>query len=353
MKKLIFSPYDGFADVYTMNTLYDFLVSREFKAELVYESHRLKVLCPCENKLNKLIELIGKRRTDEEFSRDISDIILKGHSDINEGSGGLQNRRITIDHSILKNCVKPLTEDERKQLREKYKVPSDKPVVVLGCHTTSGNEDLAHQVMLKLKEETRAYVVGSTYFVQKNIPQGITVVCEQGVLKDYYAMADISLMIDNLGDKKYQETLHNFIEATEGGPLFISKPYDKKQFGYKQLLELGVIKSANGEEDLVAKIKSYLANPNGEELREKRRKHLEKCREIYLNDLLRILNRLFNFSEEKCTSNLMVYFVDNMHSKTNLRIVHPETYWEYETELRIPIAEIPENFYQKFKEAKK
>ena len=109
---------DGFADVYAFATLYDFLIENKFQADIgVYSRKNLSGVYSSGN-LSQEFEKVIKHKLKEDAKIDslwmrniLPDIFIKGYCDVLGSSNSICNREILIDHSILKNCVKPITEE--------------------------------------------------------------------------------------------------------------------------------------------------------------------------------------------------------------------------------------------------
>jgi hypothetical protein len=315
---------DGLADVYAFSTLYNYLIENGFQADI-------SISCDMEKKIRKYF------KSDEDiFATDAEyDLELRSYSDL---PLSLRYGEVGIDLSILKNCVKPMSEDERKELRKRYKIPLNEKVLVLGFPGLSPhNYEVIEKISKELCSLAKIYFVGFARAgsFSSTIQDSTKILHSHGILKDYYAMADLSLISRNLGGEYASNTLHNFIEATAGGPLFLVKPSNTAQYGYRRLKRSGVIKEAENTEDLVAKVKRYLENSEGEKIRKKRRKHLEFSRAKYLPDLMRLINKLLRISDEPLQSDLQFmtdfYFKENgLISLKRFKVIHPQTKWSSE-----------------------
>jgi hypothetical protein len=322
---------DGYADVYSFATLYDYLVEREFPAEFSLAYMKCNTST---NLVEKFVSLVKNPNLKLEecsaFNKlDKKDIILSSYSDV--GCRTYTRANLFIDLSILKNCVKPLIEDERNSLREKHNISLEEKVLVIGFPGTirdSGCEEKIMQMLPYLSSIANVYLIGNSenFIYLDRLHSGpVNVVSKQGVLRDYYAMADVALIDKNVFPRA--STLHNFIEATAGGPLFLVPPIDvsKRQYGYKQLIEREAIREVR-EYDLVAAVEQYFKAPEGEKIREQRRQHLEESRQLYLPDLERLLKRILKISNEPFQSNLE--FDSILLSQNMFKVFHPETYWD-------------------------
>ncbi|MBI5066243.1 hypothetical protein HZA97_08465 [Candidatus Woesearchaeota archaeon] len=376
---------DGFAGVYAFSTLYDFLISRGFDAEYAFFSNGSRSLC---RSFNSVVREATKKEIDRRKIINSSikmqewpDLVLTNYCDVRGELSELRNREVAIDVSVLKNCVTPVSEEKRKELQEKYKLPQDKPTVVIGFPRAPGFDNYLmgrygefldfgslKDVIDAIQKDTNIYFVGSVSDVVKSFvsSSGLTnvvnVIEAFGVLRDYYAMSDVAMISSNIKfSNNHLVHLHNFVEATAGGPLFLVSPLNTKQYGYKQLKQLGVIRESLHTAELIDQVKKYLQTPQGEQIRELRRQHLESSKEVYLNDLLRLFNRILNRSEQPFQSDLVanlcpyhpwLLFGKDYHPR--LRIAHPDTKWKlFEGNMpAINLSEIPEQVYDKFRREK-
>lgn len=150
-----------------------------------------------------------------------------------------------------------------------------------------------------------------------------------GVLKDYFAMADLSLYGENLISR--EGPMHNFIEATEGGHLFQIPP-SYGQFGLKQLSELGVISQFRDFPSLLEGMVEYAKNftPSMRETHSaKRAGHLEDTRQRYMPVLAAIIENMLGLKTQIPDTDLEIYENDTGNRKFR-RIIHPETRWKPE-----------------------
>ena len=335
---------DGWADIYAFATLYEFLIKNNFEADFKVSPSGGKRGADFKNFVERMVGVDTRLEVLPNYTAHYHpekfDIIFKSYSDL---PLTLVSNELAIDLSILKNCVKSSSKEERMELRKKHNVPLEEKVIVLGFpgHCVY-DVSLLRKVISELFFEAKMYLVGTTNF-PKYLPEEAyslvkNVYSRSGLLRDYYALADVSLIHKNIGES--DDSLHNFVEATAGGPLFLVKPQNSTQYGYKQLVQRRVIQEAENTEHLIKKVKQYLQNPEEEYIREQRKQHLEKSRELYLTDLMRLLNKLLRISDEPLQSDLQ--FISDMYSPSRkkiyldrLRIIHPRTVWsmsDYESE---------------------
>ena len=336
---------DGWADIYSFATLYEFLIKNNFEANFkispsVQSSEDFKNLV--EQNIGKNTRLGIISSGEYRYSPRDFDIVLNSYCDL---PIHLTPNELAIDLSILKNCVEPTTREKKIELRKKYDVPLEEKVIVLGFPSPSSCEEYSlSKVISELFSKANLYLVGTTR-IPSDLPKEARdlvtdVYSRDGILKDYYALADVAMINWNI--EKNNRTLHNFIEATAGGPLFLVPPDEgfTKQYGYKQIVKRRVIREAENTDHLIKKVKQYLQNPEEEYVREQRTLHLAQSRELYLTDLMRLLNKLLRISDEPFESDLQ--FISDIYSKSRkeiflnkLKIIHPQTVWsmnDYESE---------------------
>ena len=186
----------------------------------------------------------------------------------------------------------------------------------------------------KLSDNALIYMVGSinTEVLAEVVKKNVVIIEEFGVLRDYYSLADLAIINSNISPGTDTRHLHNFVESCSGGPLFIVNPANTAQYGYRQLVRRGVLREAANRDDLISKVEEYLKAPEGEKVREQRRQHLEQSRELYLNDLMKLIKKLLRISNEELKSDLQFSELgyQNPEGKfvlAGLRVIHPETFW--------------------------
>jgi DNA-binding transcriptional MerR regulator len=318
--------------------LYTYLIENNFDAEFKVYSRDFAHLekfncCINESGVGECFKSDRCLSFDEKLTW--SGVTVTGYSDVGSYLQNRSERTIIIDHSILKNCVKPTTKEKKSELRKKYNIQEDKPVVVVGfggfCFPSS-----LESIVRSLRKYNSVYLVGSVG-VNLDLVDAKFRVNSEGVLKDYYALADVAMISKNTYlNVSCESPLHNFVEATAGGPLFLVKPINTAQYGYRQLVQREVIREAQSADDLIAKIKKYLENPEEEKVRAQRTQHLNSSRDLYLPEISRLLNRVINESQEYFQSDLLAetlpptksWFFKKYSSK--IAIGHPETKWDFD-----------------------
>ncbi len=297
------------ADAYALKTLYDYLVANGVDTAFsVTNFSFLKGLPQCDvvNYLN-----------------------LGTLSDVSEQRCG-----VSIDISVLKNCVMPMTKEQKDELKRQYGLDSGKPVLVVGfarpCSALADLVDAAlpHAEIVLVGEDFRA-------------PRRVRVVSERGVLKNYYAAADAAVCADNLEHSSGR--LHNFVEATEGGPLFMVEPGNKAQYGYRQLAEAGVIRESSCTEALLRRLTAYLKAPvDNSEHERKRREHLMATRAKYLPAILGLIRNLMQGKTSKKCADLRV--IVKSDDPVSMRLLHPDSDWN---PINLDLLEKAEHLYKK------
>jgi len=148
----------------------------------------------------------------------------------------------------------------------------------------------------------------------------VHIIDKYGVLKDYYAMANVAINAHNL---QYTPSLHNFVEATEGGPLFMVPSTKTAQYGYKQLVNAGAIVECKDLDDLVRKVEGFLRNfEDNTTVIEARARHLNLSRENYLPVILAKIMELIGEDIIPPESDLIITQFGG-----RVRLMHPESSW--------------------------
>ena len=318
------------ADAYALSTLYNFLEEINFPAKFSF----------CYKKFDSATKHVIEDLDYHDFlyHRGLQPLIVQGYSDI---SGKLVSKgQVSIDLAVLKSCAIPISEERRERL--------SKPVIVVG-YSNCANDDHIRKIASQLCGDAKIFFIGGVwdFWVKKLAEKGeVGIINEFGVLKNYYAIADVAIFGSNL--IRNFAHLHNFVEATEKSPLFLLTPINQSQYGYKQLRDVGVVREFDSLDKLILGVKSYLANPNSEEVRRARQEHIMQTRVKYLPDIARFLGKILGINQEPLTSDLLVKIEDN-----GAKVFNIETAWEdIETNDSgvFPISEVPESFYQNWKE---
>ena len=320
---------DGFAEAYAFATLFNYMVENGFRERVTVVCDNIEQSGVFSRRIEKIplgIDSVKFIHRSDYSDYKKADIHLGGYSDVS----GSDLSNIEIDLSVLKNCVEPLSESERNQLREANGISLEKKVLVIGCPSGSGNVNFESDLIKltkALSSETEIYLVGTIDQGLSEKLSPIKKVETRGVLREYYAMADVTSINCNLRREGYY--LHNFIEATEGGPLFLVPPeaHYKTQFGYKELVDKGVIRELECLDHLICKVSEHLNSSQGEKLRELRREHLTHCRKTYLKDLHSLINKLLGKEHAPFESDLEIESGSSFYQSNILRLIHPQTNW--------------------------
>ncbi|MBI4016330.1 MAG: hypothetical protein HY363_01400 [Candidatus Aenigmarchaeota archaeon] len=138
---------------------------------------------------------------------------------------------LDIDASLLKNSALQLTKEQKESLRKKHNVVDKNKIAVISYTPASDCHSFKYilEIIAALRGACLFYLVGETKI--EHIPfdyrEQVFCVNKKGILKDFYAIADVAINAENLHPRDI--TLHNFVEATEGGPLFMIKPKNTAQ----------------------------------------------------------------------------------------------------------------------------
>ncbi len=308
------------ADLYALKSLYDFLAHQVL-------SDRLNVNLFFGGSIysERSREVLTSSPTQEQFRSASIDAVVGCYSDLGrEGD-------LAIDISVLKNSVVPLTDKEKMKLRAKYEIPTDRPVLVIGYADTSSDVARIAEAASKL---ATVYLVGygekDDLKLSKEAKKRVHLITKHGILKDYYALADAAVNGRNISYSA--APLHNFVEATEGGPLFMVPSSNTAQYGYRQLVDAGVIVEGKDSNDLISKLTAYLQNFDGSTSMAKARaakaraRHLKHTRETYFPAILAQLRKILGEEAEIPESDILVTDVPN-----GVRMMHPDSAWGYET----------------------
>ena len=265
------------ADLYALKTFYDYLQNTHDPLEVAFRGN-------LDSERSKRV-LSGAKVNSLE---DKVDVCVGAFSDISTCPSIGQ---VLVDITVLKNCSPALNDSEINELKREYGVPSDLPVVVIGFGNT--HDANVRSAVKSLVPHSRVYVVGSgdksSLDISEEFSDRVHVVTKHGVLKDYYAVADVALNAHNL--RRGTSPLHNFVEATEGGPLFMVPSSNIAQYGYKELVDSRVIRECDSLDDLLEKVKEAIVKRDfGFAHRSSRKVHINKTREKYLPAIVKIIN---------------------------------------------------------------
>lgn len=297
------------AEAYGLKTLYDYVKTVAMNADIFFyngcsRSRSTEILAGCEQK----------------FLATNIDLEVCGFADISHYSNDA-SRTLRVDLAILKNCAVPLTAEQKSQLRKKYGIDNARPVLVVGFADSSC--ELA-SVVEELCKEANIYLVGNQYDLPLNwhkIYGNFHTVTTHGVLKDYYAIADLAITACDL--QKRTSHLHNFVEATEGGPLFLVKPGNTAQYGYKELKQAGAIQECDSLDELIKRASAFVRDFNGNEDHVvKRTTHIQETRKKYLPAIVAHMHWLLGRKIRIPKSDLRL-----KDQRINQLLCHPDTKW--------------------------
>lgn len=339
-KQVIFQARE-LADVYALKTLYDCVRGSLGDADLFFrgsvdDARSKEVLQGC-----KTQEESYGYSIDSSVRRE-GGLVITPVSDIGSYAGG--SATLQVDITLLKNMAVPLSLEEKRMLRARYGVPQDRRVVVIGYASGTAQErDIIHS----LPKDVTVCLVGNGNPRLLETDRDVRVVKKQGVLKDFYAMADAALNAHNLSAS--QSPLHNFVEATEGGPLFMIPSTNSAQYGYRELCRRGVVREGLTLDNIVEQLNAYLSNPNRAEVTEKRRGHLEATRSRYVPVIVAYSHVLLGDSTSQIPQSDLK--VTREGRGQVVMLMHPETSWglgvssfkfkDYSSPLVGPMFELP------------
>ena len=312
-KKIIFEVGE-LSDAYALRTLYDYLKKTEFErrtdVKIYFNERSLKIF-------NSI--LLGCPTYERECELETS-LYVQILSDLGYV---MDENQLLIDASILKNCALPMKEEDKIKARELLGIKTELPVLVVSYAKACWWE--VKELIGKINTNSEIYIIDG--FHENSLPANVHLVDIWGILRAYYAIADVAVNAANLDNRGHY--LHNFIEATEGGPLFMVPPEERyrKQFGYKELSDLGVIRNCECAEDLIEKVSKYLQrlieqiHTENEEHSRKRTKHIVQSREKYLPIIESEIEKMLN-NEPSRSGELQI------RNQGNERFLqHPETKW--------------------------
>ena len=242
----------------------------------------------------------------------------------NSSIGG---RHLAIDLSILKNAVEPMSEQRRRELRAKHRISEERPSITVGFADRDYGDIIPKLINAIEASDVDAdwYLVNSTCrdWLQGT---GIHHINEYGVLRELYAATDAALMGSNLCQRKAH--LHNFVEASEGGPLFLIRPRRQRQFGYRQLKQKNVIREFLDIGDLIESMRAYLLAPARDEHAATRASHLLHTRERYLSHIGRCIEAILHDEPLPMHQTNLCITASLYGNVRQIEIQHPETRWD-------------------------
>jgi len=334
MVNVLFQPGE-LADLFALRTLYQYLKKERPQFNCLFErgdeleDHLLRHYkgLPC------IDGWIEKFKNGVSISSDVYDDSIAADNDLN------------VDISILKNCAQPMHSEKKAKLRQKYGIFTSKPVLVLSyiayghdikpiCELLHAIADSAYVLisgdltLVDILEYERVFAK-QAHWAASSITATVIDSTEKGTLRDYYAMADAAVNCANLA-YNHDEHMHNFVEATEGGPLFMVEPNYTAQFGYAELKDLGVLRVSETTSDLIESAANFLHTfESNAAHHRKRTRHLMRARQKYLPFIVDCMDYLFTGSRD-CPEELDDLEIDlkETDSGRQMRIEHVETHWK-------------------------
>ncbi|HIH24310.1 TPA: hypothetical protein HA251_04720 [Candidatus Woesearchaeota archaeon] len=266
------------ADLYGLLTLHDYLASREqdvefvFRADLGFPRYR-ELLCD-----RPSIDRYADFNMQGDLLPDPT-LIITPYSDLVPSLD--TEMRFYFDIAILKNAVMPQAPDAKTLLREQHGIASDRPVLLLA--RPEQEEALANNVAKALRNDARVILYGDAdYTPPRDVRRNCEVIYGHGLLAEMYALADAAIDCHMLAPMN--RSLHNFVEATAGGPLFAIAPtHGGGQYGYRDLITAGAIREFQTVPDLIGALRTYV-NDSSDALKiaARRTAHLVGTRDRYL-----------------------------------------------------------------------
>ncbi len=313
-RKIVFEA-EELADAYALKTLYDYLKERNFEEKTGVG------VCFDQFGLKPYSSILKGCNLDESFSDSSTSLYVKTYSDFSGRNHAGQS--LFIDISILKNCALSKRDNLKNKLREIAGIKTTLPVLVVSYANI--DNVVVDKLINENKEFSEICIMDGPYM--GDMGNNIHLVNIFGVLREYYAIADVAVNARNLN--KSGNFLHNFVEATEGGPLFMVPPNKErqKQFGYKELSDLEVIRNCKTADDLTAKISKYLNRPIKQIRKEKeehcnrRTEHIMQTREKYLPIIESEIEKML--AGEYSSSGELI--IKNQGSGRILQ--HPDSWW--------------------------
>lgn len=162
---------------------------------------------------------------------------------------------ISVDISLFKNFQKPLRDTDKELLRKRHSVSVNAPVVTIGHANYQPGLD---ELLSHLANHAQVYVLGQVASCVQKDHDNIQYISQYGVLRDYYALADVSIDASTLLPNV--NPLHNFVEATLGGPVCMLQPYNINQYGYLELVQAQAISVSSTVDVLGQKVIELLSD---------------------------------------------------------------------------------------------
>jgi hypothetical protein len=236
------------------------------------------------------------------------------HTDLERGEGG-PYRQLAVDAAILKACKPLFSQEEKARIKESYGIPGEKPIVVLGNPEYDVDHD--RYILIRTLLPHTTVVISESWEPSEADSQHLTasereeIVHINGVghLAKLYAIADATVSCKNLARKDQQ--LNNFYEQTQNGPTFLVKPTRGSQYGFSYCEANSLAVTCDDIQDISARLRAYLQNPDPQRHQERRAALTQKTREEHLPRIIDLIEQLKNGSERRM-----------------FRYQHPESAWE-------------------------
>lgn len=308
------------ADLYGLLTLHDYLAPREpdidfvFRADLGFARYR---------ELLRDRPSIGRYDDFDDRGTLLPDpkLIITPYSDLVPNLE--REMRFYFDIAILKNAVLPPTPDTKQLLREQHGITSDKPLLLLA--RPEHEETLASKIAKALRDDAHVVIYGDAdYTPPRDVKRNCDIIYGHGLLAEMYALADAAIDCHMLAPMGVP--LHNFVEATAGGPLFAIAPkHGGGQYGYRELIAAGAIREFNNLQSLVRALHAYLNDPSdAPKIAARRAAHLERTRNQYLPVAHAVMRNILGRKTKVPKSDLEAGVCSLSPTVT---VLHPESAW--------------------------
>lgn len=327
-KKVLLNPNE-LADRYALKILYDWLTPLYAHRRLERRVQFAFYETPGDSPREQEVTGSAKKSADP-----ICDLCIGCYSDVSDGleypdiarTYPENARTLGIDISILKNSAIPLKSETKKSLRTELGIIAGQPVAVISYPNQSVE---IGKVINALWPYTNIYILNWSYplcGLLHGLPDGamkkIHFVNEFGILKKYYACADLAFIGSNLAES--YSYMHNFIEATENGPLFAIPPMTR-QYGFKELADVGVIRRCNDLDTLLTQSLEFVRHfKDNKEHCAKRSEHIRQTRRKYLPVIGSYVDYMLNMARKPLKSELKAV---RFRNGQDIQLCHPSTSW--------------------------
>ena len=260
------------------------------------------------------------------------DLVVASYSDYTDVHSA-ENPTLQIDQMVMKNCSGLWSDSDVTKVRTEFRMPKDKPSVVLSYAYDLERRDL-ETILKPLRKRAHVYLVGTypgSSWLDDFASRGqITTIKKYGILRRLFAGADISLFGPNI---IYPRKLcHNFLEATVSGPLIMIPPI-RSLYGYKELCDAGAIIPCKSMLDVIETLSSYIdcfSSSTRQEYQagpgKLRRTHILQARERYLPIIRSHILAELELAEPM-PSDLRLHRAIRQGGSKAVRLMHPDTNW--------------------------